>query len=138
MSSNYYFSILLFVFLLVWGPLFNSQPYSLIIRISYLILIPVSTNYLILWLWKRFDVSKDFDRFFKRILSIIIGSFLIICAIYYSTIKFHHGNTSVIMTREGLEEVGDDIVIPGVNYGAIFICIFFAYFFFRDAFVKKK
>lgn len=138
MRSNHYFSLVLFVVLLLWGPLFNNEKYGLIIRISYLVLIPFSSNYLLLWVWKRFSVSQNFDKMFKMGLSISIGLFLTIRAIYYSTRNYHQGNTLVKMTREGVEELGDNILLPGRDYGIIFICLLSAYFFFRDAFLKKK
>lgn len=123
MTFRNYITGAIFVILLIWGPIDYSWPEWLLIRISYLILIPLIVWFIFGWIWKHWQPSKKLEVTFNRILSGTISVGLFILAILEVTSKTHIGNTQIIRTRDGYEDVGDSIELPGPDYGSVFLIV---------------
>lgn len=109
MSFRNYLTGTIFVILLLWGPIDDSWSGSLMIRISYLILIPLIVWVLFGWIWSRLQPADKFEVSLNRILSAIISVGLFILAVIEATSATHLANTRTIRTRDGYEDVGDYI-----------------------------
>ncbi len=133
MEDNKYFRpylvTVVFIALLIWGPIDHSLKGWLIIRIGYLIIIPFLIHFLLKWIWSKWDPTDKEEDVLQRILSGLICALLVFLAILEATSKKHIGNTKWIQTRDGMEAVGDDIVIKGPDKGNIAMLILFAILF---------
>lgn len=126
MTFRNYLAGTIFVILLILGPIDHSWPVWLAIRIGYLILIPLLVWLLLGWLWNFWQPSDKVEITLSRILSGLICIALFTLAILEATSKTHIGNTQWIRTRDGMEAVGEDIVLSGPDYGTVFIIIVIA------------
>ncbi|MDP2637539.1 MAG: hypothetical protein Q8P26_00565 [Candidatus Levybacteria bacterium] len=104
---------ILFIVLLLWGPI---NPYGIIFRIAYLILLPT-----LLWLslrhfGRKWDGGKSAnDRLTRGILGIIAGV-LFVGAYLSFTATYHSECTQSARAGDGgYECVGDYISVPGPN-----------------------
>lgn len=113
----------IFLILLIWGPIDHSWPVWLAICIGYLILIPLLIWLVLGWLWNYWQPSDKVEITLVRFLSGLICAALFTLAIQEAISTTHIGNTQWIRTRDGMEDVGDDIVIPGPDYGTVFIIV---------------
>src|SRR5690606_15507097 len=98
----------------------------LLIRTSYLILIPFIVWLLLGWIWNRWQPTDKLEVTLNRILSGTISIGLFIFAIIEATSTTHIGNTQTIRTRDGYEDVGDYIELPGPDYGNVFVILIIA------------
>ncbi|MCM5530312.1 hypothetical protein [Parasegetibacter sp. NRK P23] len=73
----------------------------------------------------------------NRILSGVISGGLFILAILEATSTTHIGNTQTIRTREGYEDVGDYIELPGPDYGNVLVIVIIAILFFWFGVLKN-
>jgi uncharacterized membrane protein YfcA len=128
----------IFAVLLIWGPIDHTWPAWLAIRIGYLILIPLVVGLLLGWVWNHWPPSEKLEDILKRILSSVVAVALLLIAIYYATSDSHLDNTQWIRTRDGMEAVGDDVVVPGPDWGMAFIFFFLASLIFWYMVVKKN
>lgn len=119
MNSKRYIVGIVFVSLLIWGPIDHSWPLWLLIRISYIILIPVLIWFLLKWIWIFWKPSVEFDDKFERALFSATSGVLLVLACLEATAKYHVDNTLWVRTRDGMEAVGDDIIRQGANWGAV-------------------
>ncbi len=140
MNFREYFSGTLFLLLLLWGPIDHSWPSWLAIRIGYLIFIPLIIWFIIGWAWDYWQPSDKLETTLERILSGAICIALFTFAGIEGTSKNHIGNTQWIQTRDGLEAVGDDIILPGPDWGnfLVFIIIALAILWFGVLKMHKK
>ncbi len=121
MAFKNYLTGTIFVILLIWGPINHSWPAWLAIRTSYLILIPFLVWLLLSWVWNYWQPSDIVEITLGRVLSGLICVALFTLAIFEAISKTHIGNTQTIRTRDGMEAVGDDIVLNGPDYGNVLI-----------------
>lgn len=56
----------------------------------------------------------------------MIYTALLVFAILEAISKTHIGNTESIQTRDGIEDVGGEIVLQGPNWGNVFILVIIA------------
>ena len=126
MNFRNYLTGAVFVILLIWGPIDHSWPVWLLIRTTYLIVIPLIVWLLLSWIWNRWQPTHKFEITLNRILSGIICLGLFILAIIETTSTTHIGNTLVIRTRDGYEDVGDSIELPGPDYGNVLVIVIIA------------
>ena len=137
MTFRNYLTGTILVILLIWGPIDHSWPAWLIIRTSYLILIPLIVWLLFGWIWNRWQPTYNFENTLNRVLSGIISGGLFTLAILQATSTTHIGNTQTIRTRDGYEDVGDYIVLPGPDYGNVFVIVIIAIFVLWFGVLKK-
>lgn len=126
MTFRNYITGTIFLALLIWGPIDDSWPSWLLIRISYLILIPLVVWLLFGWIWNRWQPDNNLETTLSRILSGVISAGLFILAIREAISSSHIGNTQTIRTRDGYEDIGDYIELPGPAYGNAFIILIVA------------
>lgn len=112
-----------FVSLLIWGPIDHTWPAWLFIRIGYLVLIPFLVWLILNGLWRRFDPSKQIESALDRILFGLIGTALVILGLFEATSNEHIGNTKWMRTRDGVEAVGEDVVLPGPDWIVVLMTI---------------
>jgi len=116
-----YFSIVIFVSLLIWGPINHSLSGWLVIRIGYLILIPVLMWFFLKWIWNRWQPTRKFEKLLERTFSSFICCILLIMAIIEATSDTHIGNSMWIHTQDGMEAVGEDIIVQGPAWENVII-----------------
>lgn len=133
-----YLTWVIFIILLIWGPLDHSWPVWIVIRIGYLILIPIFVWMLVGWVWNYRQPSEMVENTLERILSGLICIGLFTLAIIEATSKTHIGNTQWIRTRDGMEAVGDDIVLPGPDYLLVYIIVVIALLVLWYGVLKKS
>ena len=127
MQSRNVISIALFILLLIYGPIYDWTG-GMIVRISYLIILPSGLWFLLGWLWDKFYIDHDKDQIIERITYGLIGLFLILQGILAFIAKDHIDNTKWIYTRDGYEAVGDDILVQGPDYVISFALIILGLF----------
>ena len=120
------FAVSLFVILLVWGPINHSWQYFWVVHLTTLIVPPYLLFFLLEYLNKRFQLSleiqKKIEKFFWTGWSVL----LIIWAIDIFQTPYHFESTQVIRTRDGMEDVGDSVMLEGADIGGAFILIIMA------------
>ena len=75
---------------------------------------------------------------FERALGGATAGVFIVLAILAAMAETHIGNTEWIQTRDGIEAVGDDIVLPGPNRGNVMMLLAFAGFAFWFSVAKRE
>ena len=126
MAFRNYLAGTIFAVLLIWGPIDHSWPAWLAIRIGYLVLIPLIIWLLLGWVWNFWQPGNKVEFALERLLSGIICAALFTLAVLEAISKTHIGNTKVIQTRDGMEAVGDDIVLPGPDWGNVVVILIIA------------
>jgi hypothetical protein len=123
--------------LLIWGPVDHSWPNLLFVRIGYLIALPLIIYLLIGWIWKLCQPSDKIEDALNRILSVIICAGLFVLAFLEATSTTHFVNTETIRTRDGYEDVGDYIAVPGPDYANAIIIALVGVMFFWLGVLRK-
>lgn len=138
MSSRKYLVGVLVVALLIWGPIDHSWPAWLVIRIGYLIAIPLAAWFLLGWIWRLWQPDVASENRLERALGGATGGVLVVMAILAAMADTHIGNTMWVRTRDGMEAVGDDIVLPGPDWGSVIMLIAAAGFAFWFSIAKRE
>jgi hypothetical protein len=123
MGSRKYIVGVIAVALLIWGPIDHSWPAWLAIRIGYLILVPLATWFILGWIWKAWQPNPQTEKRLQRSLAGATAGVLLVFAIIQATADTHVGNTQWIQTRDGWEAVGDDIALPGPDWGTVIMLL---------------
>lgn len=116
----------IFAILLIWGPIDHSWPAWLAIRIGYLIIVPLVIWLLLGWVWNLWDPNNKLEITLERMLSGIICIVLLVLATLEAISKIHIGNDQWIRTRDGMEAVGEDIVLQGPDWRAVIVLVIIA------------
>lgn len=138
MNFRRYLIIVIIISLLIWGPIDHAWPAWLAIRLGYLVLIPLTVWFLLRWLWNIWNPNPHVEEVLERILSGLIAFFLFLMAIFEAKSDSHIGNTAWMRTRDGMEAVGDDIILDGPDYGNVIVFVGIALFFVWYSVSKKK
>lgn len=138
MTSQKYLVGVVFLVLLIWGPIDHSWPSWLLIRISYLILIPVIVWFLLKWIWRIWQPNTEIEDRLIRALASATSGVLFVFAILELMSDTHIGNTMWIQTHEGREAVGDDIIVQGPDWGAAIILFVLAILTFWYSIYKEE
>lgn len=138
MFFRQYLVAVIFIALLIWGPIDHSLKGWLIIRSAYLIIVPLLFYFLLVWIWNRWEPSEKVENILERTLSGLISGFLLLMAIFEATLNEHVANTKWIQTRDGMEAVGDDIVVSGPNWGNVVMLIIISIVVFGIGVMKRK
>ncbi len=133
-----YFVTAIFVTLLIWGPIDDTWPAWFAIRLGYLVLIPTIVWFILNWIWDKWNPDTRTEDILERALSLVITIFLIVMAIFEIQAKTHLENDNWIRTREGMEAVGDEILVKGPDYGNALIFLLIGIGVFWFGVLKKK
>jgi hypothetical protein len=117
MGSRKYLVGVLVVILLIWGPIDHSWPAWFAIRMCYLIVLPVVAWFLLKWIWGVWQPNPVFEERLERTLGGITAGVFLVLAVLEAVADTHIGNTMWVRTRDGMEAVGDDIVLTGPDWG---------------------
>jgi len=118
------------IILLIWGPIDHSSPFGLVIRIGYLIIIPLVTWFLLGLIWRAWNPNGETEERLKRILNGITSGAFIVMAILSAYSDSHLGNTHVVRSLDGYEDVGDYILLPGPDWWMVIVYTVLAGIFF--------
>jgi hypothetical protein len=110
----------------------------LLIRIGYLIAVPVAAWFLLAWIWRVWEPDAAAEDRLERALGAATGGVLAILAILAVTADTHTENTMSVLTRDGWEDVGDDIVVPRPDLRAAFVWIVLSGGAFWFSITKKE
>lgn len=138
MTFRNYLTGIILVVLLIWGPIEHSWSAWLAIRIGYLIFIPLIIWLLLALVWNHWQPNNKLESTLVRILSAIISIALFVLAVLEAISVTHLGNTQLIRTRDGMEAVGDDIVLQGPDWGQVFVLGAIAVIFLWVGVLKKS
>jgi len=108
---------------MIWGPINYSSQYGLILRIIYLIVIPIIVWFLLKWVWILWEPNDKSEIRLENILAFLTTIILLIMALYEFMSATHVGNTLWVRSPDGMEAVGDDIILPGPDWGSIIILL---------------
>ena len=101
------------------------EPYGMVIRIAYLILLPVALWYGLRYFGSRWRMGElENDRLNRAIAGIIAGV-LFVQAFSYWTASHHMECTQEVQTRDGIECVGDYVTAKGPDRSKAFTVAFF-------------
>lgn len=137
MAFREYLTGIIYLVLLIWGPIDHDIEYGIVIRICYLIIIPFLFWLIIRWIWNYFDLNRNVDIILNKILSVLIAFTLVVFAVLETFSNYHIENTQVIQTRFVKEDVGDFIKLPGTDWGNVLFLILGSAFFIWLAFSKN-
>jgi hypothetical protein len=134
MNFKSYLAGTLFFILLIWGPLYDEYKFGIIVRLSYLIFLPIS----VLKILNYVNLSKRTEIILNRALSHFISLTFFAIAYFESKELSHLVNDNIILNRDGYEEVGNDIEIPGPDWRNVILWIAFGLIFLWIAINPKK
>jgi len=139
MGSRKYIVGMVAVALLIWGPLDRSWPAWLAIRTAYLILVPLAIWFLLGWIWKRWQPDPATERRLQRSLAGATAGVLLVFAVMEAMSDTHLGNTMWVSDGHGGKEaVGDDVVLPGPDWGNVLMLLGGSGFAFWLSISKSK
>lgn len=105
---------IVFGLLLLFAPV---QPYGMVVRIAYLVLVPFAVWLGLTWAVSHWQIEVEFT---DRLVPVLWGAFggaMLVGAYLSATSTYHSECTEEIMTRDGKECVGDYVPVDGPDYG---------------------
>jgi hypothetical protein len=112
-----------FIVLLLWGPI---NPYGLIIRIAYLIILPILLWFCLGYFGNKWEADEAInDRLNRAIVAMIAGA-LFVGAYLSFTSNYHTECTQSTRTTDGTECVGDYRTVKGPDKAGVLIFVAFA------------
>lgn len=122
-GNQNFITTLVLVILFIFGPI---EPFGLVIRFAYLIIIPILTLLALRHWGEKCNMDKlSNDRLNRALLSGIAGALLVGAYLSY-TASSHTECDQYVRTRDGEECVGDYITVKGPDKGNALIQILFA------------
>ena len=119
---KYLIGVLLFV-LLIWGPMDHSSPTGLLIRIAYLIIIPIIAWAILGWIWKVWNPDAITEDRLSRTLAGMTAGILLAGFILTIQSKHHLECDQYARTSDGYECVGDYVPASDPDWGRAIILI---------------
>ena len=126
------------VVLMIWGPIDHSWPACLAIRTGYLIGIPLLALFVLHLIWKSWRPDEAAEDRLQRTLAGVTAGLFIVFAFLAGTAKTHVGNTEWVQTHDGMEAVGDDVVLPGPDGEMVILMLVVAGFAFWLSVTKTE
>ena len=127
--------VLVTLALLIWGPI---EPYGIIVRFAYLILIPIFLWFALKQWGHNLHMDSASNNRFNRALAGAIAGALMFSAIISLTEKYHFECDQYIQTRDGGECVGDYVKTKGPDIYAGIMEIIFAGIAFSFAYSERN
>ncbi len=121
MTNRGYIVTVVTIILLLWGPIDHSWPFYMAIRLGYLVIIPLVTWFLFRLIWKIWDPDNEEEERLSRTLAGVTSGVFIVMAILAAYSDSHLGNTHVVRSGDGYEDVGDFIMLPGPDWGGVYV-----------------
>lgn len=131
-----YFSLTIVVSVFFWLPDFSGD-YDIFKRLGLIFLIYILINIVFKKIWDFIGVTYETDLRLKKLLSIVIGLILLGLAYQESNSKFHFFNDQQISTRDGYEDVGNDLVASGPDNGVILMYVIIGICFILSGVAKR-
>jgi hypothetical protein len=138
MGSRKYLVGVVVVVLLIWGPIDHSWPAWFLIRTGYLITVPLTTWFLLGWVWKFWQPDEASEDISERVLAGLTGGVLVVLAIIEALSDTHIENTMSVRPRDGMEDLGDYVIVQGPDWGVVVILIILAGFAFWLSLTMRK
>lgn len=138
MDSKKYLICVLVAVLLILGPIDHSWPAWFAIRIGYLIAIPVAAWFLLEWIWGVWQPDLATENRFSRTLGGATAGVFVVLAVLTAMAETHIGNTNWIQTRDGMEAVGDDVVLAGPDWAKVLMLLGIAGFAFWFSVAERE
>lgn len=138
MKFRSYLVLSVLVSLLFWGPIDHSYKYWWIIRFGYLIVIPVLLWFILEWIWHKVEISENTEVTLERVLFSFISFIFFLMAYIQGTAKSHWGNTKWAVSRDDIEPIGEDILVPGPDRAFVFILIIVGALFLWFGVIRKN
>lgn len=129
MKFRTYLSFVVFLALLIWGPVNDSEDNWLQIRIAYLIISPSIVYFSVRALESKVLWSENIETILIRFLNLILGLGLLIAAGMAATADSHMRSAEYVPTADGVEAVGDYTIIMGPDWGIVFVNGLFSFIF---------
>jgi hypothetical protein len=104
----------IFVLLLLVGPI---EPYGVVVRILYLIIIPLAVWYVLKHLGKGWNINSEMNERIQRLIFGMIAGVLFFGSYLSATSRYHIECTYSVQTRDGQECVGDYKSTNGPDWG---------------------
>lgn len=99
-----------FIALLLYGPI---DPYGIIIRIAYLIILPTLLWFSLRCFGNMWKTDKSSNSLLTRgVIAMLAGAFFVSAYLSF-TRSYHSECTQSVQTRDGNECVGDYVSVPG-------------------------
>ena len=117
MNFRHRFIVAIIIALILWGPIDHTWPAWLVIRLGYLLIVPLVCWWILKWSWGYFKPDAKSEETLERILYAIFSLTLWTFATLAATSKAHWDNTRWVRTHDGSEAVGDDILVKGPDIG---------------------
>lgn len=102
--------VVFFLFLLIWGPI---EPYGMVVRTAYLVLLPILLWYGLKYFGGRWKGDQEANTRLTRAIAGIIAGVFFVGAYLAFTATYHTECTKSIQTRDGSECVGDYVAVQG-------------------------
>ncbi len=138
MNSRKYLVGVVLISLLIWGPVEHSWPAWFVIRVSYLLIISILVWFLLKWIWILWKPDAEEENRLARALSAATSGVLLTLAIVEIIADTHIGNTMQVQTRDGIEDVGDFVIMKGPDFGNAFMLMIASAFAFWFSVSKEK
>lgn len=113
-----------FVALLLFGPV---EPFGLFARLAYLVILPTTAWFILTFIGRLFDIDEVSNDRISRALAASVAGALFVAACMSFTAESHSECSHLVRAVDGSREcVGDDVTVPGPDYGAGLMYIFLA------------
>lgn len=122
-SNQTFILTVFFIALLIFGPI---EPYGLIIRIAYLIVLPALLYFLLKYIGNTYELDDGMnDRIGRSLASMIAGGFFVAAFITLTQKSHMECDELLKVGRDEAECVGDYVRVSGPDYfqGIVFIAI---------------
>jgi hypothetical protein len=103
--------------LLIWGPIDQSWPFWLAIRLLYLIAVPTTVWFVLSWIWRVWQPDGAAEDRLMRTVAGAVAGVLFFGAILAAQRKHHFECTQEVQNWDGRECVGAFQLVPGPDAG---------------------
>ncbi len=114
---------LVFFILLIWGPIDRAWPLPMLIRIAYLVAVPVVASFVLALIWRRWNPDTATENRLTCVIAGAIAGALFVGAAIALQADHHFECDQEVRTRDGTECVGDYVLVPGPDRGGALLMV---------------